>query len=68
MADTGTERKDGAEEVAATDVRERLTELMQRAAIAGERFVFTVHGKDTAVLIGMRDYEALPRIRRRIVA
>lgn len=58
MTEQGAERKD-IEEVPATDVRGRLTELMNRANIADQRFVFTVQGKPTAALVGMSDLERL---------
>lgn len=57
MTETGAARKD--EEVVATEVRDRLTELMNRACIGRERFVFTVHGKKTAALVGIDDLDRL---------
>lgn len=60
MGEPGTERKDEAiEEVAATEIRDRLTELMNRAGYGNERITLTVHGKQTAALIGIRDLERL---------
>lgn len=60
MAEPGTESKDvGLEEVAAAEVRDRLTELMNRANIANERIVLTRNGKQTAALVGIRDLERL---------
>lgn len=60
MGEPGTERKDEAvEEVAATEVRDRLTELMNRAGYGNERIVLTVHTKQVAALIGMTDLEKL---------
>lgn len=63
MVEPGIQRKpDITEEVHATDVRDRLTELMNRANIGRERFLFTVHGKETAALIGMDDLERLRQL------
>jgi prevent-host-death family protein len=58
MAEPGVERKD-VEAVPATDVRERLTELMGRAEHRNDRFLFTVHGRSTAALVSVRDFERL---------
>lgn len=60
MGEPGAARKDlETEEVAATDVRDRLTELMQRASIAGERFALTVHGQRKAAIVPVRDLDRL---------
>lgn len=60
MENVESERKnDTAEEVAATDVRGRLTELMNRAAYNGARFIVTVHGKPSGAIVGVKDLERL---------
>jgi prevent-host-death family protein len=60
MGEPGTARKDlELEEIAATDVRDRLTELMNRASFGGERFALTVHGQRKAALVSVRDLERL---------
>jgi prevent-host-death family protein len=45
-------------EVNATDMRNRLGEMINRT-IAGDRVVITRHGKTIAALIGARDLERL---------
>jgi prevent-host-death family protein len=42
-----------------SDVRERLSEIIDDVATAGSEFVITKHGRNTAVLIGYDEYEAL---------
>lgn len=62
MDDNETLRKpDGvSEQVASTDVRDRLTELINRARYAGERFILTRNGEPVAVIIGAQELELLP--------
>lgn len=50
------------EEVAASEARDRLTELTNRARFAGERFVITRNGEAIAVIIGAQELELLPPI------
>jgi prevent-host-death family protein len=63
MADQDTAVKDDVQElgelVPVVDVQRRLSEMMNRAAFANERFVLTRNGKQTAALIGIRDLERL---------
>lgn len=60
MADVKPESKNAeAEEVAASDLRDRLTELMNRARYGGEQFILTTNGKPSAALVSMRDLERL---------
>ncbi len=52
------ERKE-ATEVGMDAARVTLTDLMDRAAIAGERFVFTRNKKRRAALVPLKDLERL---------
>ena len=58
MTETDGDRKQETE-VGADAARDGLTELMGRAAFAGERFILTRNGKQTAALIPMKDLERL---------
>lgn len=55
--DTGTLH--ASERVPASEARDRLTELMNRARFAGERFILTRNGEDVAVLIGSQELASL---------
>lgn len=52
MADQKTRRKAEVERIPASEARERLTELMNRACFAGERFILTRNGDDVAAIVG----------------
>lgn len=53
-----TERKpDAVEHIPATDARDRLTELMDRARF-GEKFILTRNGKPVAAIVGAADLTA----------
>lgn len=59
---SGVVKDDAAElgeSVPVVDVQKRLSELLNRAAYAGERIVVTRNGKPTAALVGMDDLERL---------
>jgi prevent-host-death family protein len=51
-----------AERVSATDARDRLTELMNRARFAGERFVITRNDEPLALIIGAQELDRLPLV------
>jgi prevent-host-death family protein len=60
MPDLKPESKnDEIEEVAASEIRDRITDLMSRARYGGERFILTTNGKPSAALVSMRDLERL---------
>jgi antitoxin YefM len=42
-----------------TEVRDNLSEIVERVAAAGEEWVITRHGKNVAVILGYDEYEAL---------
>ncbi len=46
-------------EIGMDAARDTLTDLTDRAAIAGERFIITRNGKARAALIGMKDFTKL---------
>jgi prevent-host-death family protein len=64
MQDTETNGKPSpdairaSERVPASDVRDRLTELLNRARFGGERFILTRNGEDIAVIIGAQEFTA----------
>lgn len=58
--------KDPDEEVASSEVRERFTELMNRAAYAKERIVLTRHGKRLAAVVPIEDLETIEAIEDRM--
>ncbi len=58
MTETEGERKQPVE-VGADAARDTLTDLMDRAAIAGERFVLTRNGKRRAALVPVEDLDRL---------
>ncbi len=45
--------------ITTSKAREELAELVNRVAYAGERVVFTRHGKDMAALISIADFKKL---------
>ncbi len=47
------------EEISAEDIRNRFGDLLVRAGFGGERFIVTRHGKPTAAIVSMKDYERL---------
>lgn len=55
MEPTETTRKPNteAERVPASEARDRLTELMNRACYAGERFILTRNGDDVAMIVAV---------------
>lgn len=55
------ERKDEPLEITASDARDRLGELIDRA-LAGERVVISRNGRRIAALISLRDAERLPKV------
>lgn len=56
MPATKKARKDN-DRISADKARASLGELLDRAGIGGERIIIQKHGKDRAVLVGMKDYE-----------
>jgi len=44
---------------AVSDVRERLSEIVEEVSATGSDMVITKHGRPTAVLLGFDDYESL---------
>jgi prevent-host-death family protein len=48
-----------SERVPASEARDRLTELMNRAQFKGERFILTRNGEDVAAIIGAQELPAL---------
>jgi len=50
------------EKIGAVEARNRLGELLARVRYAGERFLITRDGKETAALIGVEDLERLERL------
>jgi prevent-host-death family protein len=65
MQDTETNGKQESEgdrvseRIPASEVRDRLTELMNRARFGGERFVLTRNGEDVAAIIGSQELASL---------
>ena len=57
MATDDTSGKAEIERVPATDARDRLTELMNRARFADEAFVLTRNGEDIALVIGAQNID-----------
>ena len=56
MAATKKARKDN-QPISADKARASLGELLDRAGIGNERIIIQKHGKNRAVLIGMKDFE-----------
>ena len=50
--------------VTTADARKNLSELLNRAAYGGERFVVTRHGKELVAIVPLEDLALLDRIRR----
>jgi prevent-host-death family protein len=44
-------RKADIERIPSSDARDRLTELLNRAAFKGERFILTRNGEDIAAIV-----------------
>ena len=42
-----------------TEVRDNLSEIIDRVAASGDEWVVTRHGKNVAVILGFDEYEAL---------
>jgi prevent-host-death family protein len=63
MQENETDRKPGgevvSERVPASEARDRLTELMNRARFGGERFILTRNGEDFAAIIGSQELPSL---------
>lgn len=53
-----SERQPTVVEITATDVRDRLGEMIDRT-LAGDRVVISRHGKTIAALIGAQDFDRL---------
>jgi prevent-host-death family protein len=63
MDNAGATRKvEAPERISATDARDRLTELMNRVAFGGARFILTKNGEPVAALIGIADLERITPI------
>lgn len=56
-----TRGRGGAEEVPIFQMRQRFTEVTDRAKATGARFVITRLGKPVAAVVGMEDFEILRR-------
>lgn len=52
-------KRKAAEEIAATAARDQLTELLNRARLAGDRFVVTSNGKPAGAIVGLDDLAQL---------
>jgi prevent-host-death family protein len=60
MGISETERKPAeVERVPATEVRDRIAELMNRAGFGGERFIITRNGEPTVAIVGLDDLKRL---------
>ena len=57
----GTE--DGMKQITAAEARKNMSELVNRAAYGGERFVVTRHGKELVAIVPLRDATLLDRLR-----
>jgi len=55
----GRDTMHDVERVPASEARDRLTELMNRARWGGERFILTRNGEDVAVIVGSQEFSAL---------
>jgi len=62
MANDEPGRKQELERIPASEARDRLTELMNRARFAGERFILTRNGDDIAVIVGAQEADRLPEV------
>lgn len=58
MPEPTNERKDTDPRITMLDARDRFTEVVDKA-MSGEPQVITRYGRDSVVVIGMRDYERL---------
>ena len=54
--------------ISITEAKQRLGELVKRAAYGGERFLLQFRGKPQAVLVSYADYEHLRRLERPITS
>lgn len=61
MEGTESERKE-IEQIAASEARDRLTEIVDRARYQGQRTVITRNGKATAAVVSLEDLAKLERI------
>lgn len=52
--------------VTTAETRKNMSELINRAAYGGERFVVTRHGKELVAIVPLDDLTLLDRLRRRI--
>jgi prevent-host-death family protein len=57
----GTE--DGMKQITTAEARKNMSELVNRAAYGGERFVVTRHGKELVAIVPLRDATLLDRLR-----
>lgn len=49
--------------ITTADARKNMSELLNRAAYGGERFVVTRHGKDLVAIVPVQDATLLERLR-----
>jgi prevent-host-death family protein len=59
MENPESTRKAEPERISATDARDRLTDLMNRACFAGEQFILTKNGEPVAAIVGVKDLDRL---------
>jgi prevent-host-death family protein len=57
----GTE--DGMKQITTAEARKNMSELVNRAAYGGERFVVTRHGKELVAIVPLGDATLLDRLR-----
>lgn len=57
----GTE--DGMKQITTAEARKNMSELVNRAAYGGERFVVTRHGRELVAIVPLRDATLLDRLR-----
>lgn len=58
-----TENDDRLQQITAAEARRNMSELVNRAAYGGERFVVTRHGKELVAIVPLRDATLLDRLR-----
>lgn len=61
MPGTDSERKDETVRITMLEARDRMTEVVEKA-ISGEPQVITRYGRDSVVVIGVKEYERLRAI------
>ena len=54
----------GTNRISITEAKQRLGELVKRAAYGGERFLLQFRGKPQAAVVSYADFETLERLKR----